>query len=213
DQLVPIYRNGRLEDVYWTYGYSPIFLDVGGGGGVLVVCSENTEKVMAYRKLTESEDNLIFAIEAAELGTWDYNPVTGKFGGNMRLKNWFGLTADEEIDLTLAVEAMIPADRSRVVRAIQWALQYESGGLYDVKYTIRNKIDGTLKVVRAKGRAWFNEDKYAYRFNGTLQDITEQETAHLKLQDEVANRTVELRRSNDDLLQFAHVISHDLKEP
>src|ERR1700738_2927634 len=24
DQLVPINRNGKLEDVYWTYGYSPV---------------------------------------------------------------------------------------------------------------------------------------------------------------------------------------------
>ena len=24
DQLVPIFRNGVLEDVYWTYGYSPV---------------------------------------------------------------------------------------------------------------------------------------------------------------------------------------------
>lgn len=23
DQLVPIYRNGRMEDVYWTFSYSP----------------------------------------------------------------------------------------------------------------------------------------------------------------------------------------------
>jgi hypothetical protein len=24
DQLVPIFRNGRIEDVFWTYGYSPV---------------------------------------------------------------------------------------------------------------------------------------------------------------------------------------------
>jgi hypothetical protein len=37
DQLVPIARNGRLEDVYWTYSYSPAFDDSGAVGGVLVV--------------------------------------------------------------------------------------------------------------------------------------------------------------------------------
>ncbi len=49
--LVPITRNGVLEDVYWTYTYSPID-DEGaphGVGGVLVVCSETTEAVMAER--------------------------------------------------------------------------------------------------------------------------------------------------------------------
>ncbi len=30
DQLVPVFRNGRLEEVYWTYGYSPVLDDQGG---------------------------------------------------------------------------------------------------------------------------------------------------------------------------------------
>jgi signal transduction histidine kinase/CheY-like chemotaxis protein len=42
DQLVPIFRNGRIEDVYWTYGYSPVFDDNGNIGGTLVVCTETT---------------------------------------------------------------------------------------------------------------------------------------------------------------------------
>jgi signal transduction histidine kinase len=42
DQLVPIFRNGRIEDVYWTYGYSPVFDDNGRIGGTLVVCTETT---------------------------------------------------------------------------------------------------------------------------------------------------------------------------
>ncbi|WP_431241172.1 PAS domain-containing protein [Flavobacterium sp. P21] len=45
DQLVPIYRNGRLEDVYWTFSYSPVVNDDGKISGVLVVCTETTEKV------------------------------------------------------------------------------------------------------------------------------------------------------------------------
>jgi hypothetical protein len=51
DQLVPIARNGRIEDVYWTYGYSPVFDDEGGIGGTLVVCTETTSRVLAERRL------------------------------------------------------------------------------------------------------------------------------------------------------------------
>jgi signal transduction histidine kinase/CheY-like chemotaxis protein len=50
DQLVPIFRNGRIEDVYWTYGYSPVFGDDGRIGGTLVVCSETTRRVVAERR-------------------------------------------------------------------------------------------------------------------------------------------------------------------
>jgi PAS domain S-box-containing protein len=53
NHLVPITRHGRREDVYWTYSYSPIDdADAPHGvGGVLVVCSETTEKVLSEQQL------------------------------------------------------------------------------------------------------------------------------------------------------------------
>jgi signal transduction histidine kinase len=51
DHLVPIVRNGRLEEVYWTYGYSPVFDDDGTIGGTLVVCTETTSRVVGARRL------------------------------------------------------------------------------------------------------------------------------------------------------------------
>jgi signal transduction histidine kinase/CheY-like chemotaxis protein len=57
DALVPIFRNGRIEEVYWTYGYSPVFREDGAVGGTLVVCTETTSRVVAQRRL-ESIRNL-----------------------------------------------------------------------------------------------------------------------------------------------------------
>lgn len=45
NQLIPIYRNGTLEDVYWTFSYSPVQDDNGKIAGVLVICQETTEHV------------------------------------------------------------------------------------------------------------------------------------------------------------------------
>ena len=47
DQLVPIERNGRIDDVWWTYGYSPVRNDDGNVGGVLAVVQETTARVLA----------------------------------------------------------------------------------------------------------------------------------------------------------------------
>lgn len=52
DQLVPIFRNGVIEDVYWTYGYSPVFDESGSVAGTLVVCTETTARVLAERRLS-----------------------------------------------------------------------------------------------------------------------------------------------------------------
>jgi len=58
DQLVPIYRNGRIEDVYWTFSYSPVWGESPGVNGVLVVCTETTGKVLANERLVQSAKNL-----------------------------------------------------------------------------------------------------------------------------------------------------------
>ncbi|MEI9945622.1 MAG: ATP-binding protein [Chitinophagaceae bacterium] len=183
DQLIPIYRNGQLEDVYWTFGYSPVMNEEGNINGVLVVCNETTEKVKNLLALAESEDKLRFAIEATELGTWDYNPHTDKLTGNLRLKEWFGLHPHDEVDLPVAVNVIMEKDQPAVIEAIAKALDFSSGGSYDIQYAIVHPVTKTERIVRAKGKAWFNEDKVAYRFNGTLQDITDTVVSFVKTRD------------------------------
>ena len=54
DQFLPIYRNGKMEDVYWTFSYSPVNNDSGKIDGVLVICNETTDKVKMFKKLEDS---------------------------------------------------------------------------------------------------------------------------------------------------------------
>lgn len=49
-QLVPIFRNGKIEDVYWTYSYSPARTEDGAIGGVLVITTETTGRMVATRQ-------------------------------------------------------------------------------------------------------------------------------------------------------------------
>ena len=51
NQLVPINRDGKLEEVFWTYSYSPVRNKDGAVDGTLVVCSETTEQVLSERRL------------------------------------------------------------------------------------------------------------------------------------------------------------------
>ena len=57
DQLVPVTRNGRLEEVWWTYGYSPID-DGDRVGGVLVVCKDVTEEHLGKAALDAANAEL-----------------------------------------------------------------------------------------------------------------------------------------------------------
>jgi PAS domain S-box-containing protein len=56
--LIPCLRNGALEDVYWTYSYSPI-RDTGGAvAGVLVMCRDVTAKTALERERDAVATNL-----------------------------------------------------------------------------------------------------------------------------------------------------------
>ena len=172
DQLIPIFRNGKLEDVYWTFSQSPIIGDTGVPEGVFVTCAETTEKVRTLQELEETNEQLAFAIEAAELGTFDYSPLTNQLYVNDKLRAWFGLPAGHFVSLDAALGAIAPGDRERVEDAIATAMTYSSGGRYDIEYSVIHPLTGTETVVHAKGRAWFNEEQQPYRFNGTVQDVT-----------------------------------------
>ncbi len=69
DQLIPIYRNGKIEDVYWTFSYSPIWGESERAEGVLVVCSETTEKVNNLKKLEQSEQRFRNLIAESTIAT------------------------------------------------------------------------------------------------------------------------------------------------
>ena len=67
NQCVPIYRYGALQEVYWTYSYSPIDNPSSphGVGGVLVTCSETTEQVLAERKLASERERFVQLFDQA----------------------------------------------------------------------------------------------------------------------------------------------------
>jgi signal transduction histidine kinase len=65
NQLVPIYRNGRIEDVYWTYGYSPVYTSSGEIGGTLVVCTETTDTILARHAQQREMERLADLFEQA----------------------------------------------------------------------------------------------------------------------------------------------------
>jgi signal transduction histidine kinase/CheY-like chemotaxis protein len=56
DMLIPLDRNGYLEDCYFTLSYSPIRDESGGVGGMLAVVAETTVRVQGERRLATLRD-------------------------------------------------------------------------------------------------------------------------------------------------------------
>ncbi|MVM36362.1 PAS domain-containing protein, partial [Spirosoma sp. HMF4905] len=51
DQFIPIYRNGQLQEVYWTFSYSPILDETNQVRGVLAIVHETTQQVQNASRL------------------------------------------------------------------------------------------------------------------------------------------------------------------
>ncbi len=187
DFMLQLDRNGYVETCYFDFAYSPIRLKSGEVGGVLVTIIETTAKKKVEDDLNDSKNELEFVIEAAQLATYDYNPLTNTFSANSRLKQWFGLPHDEQIELTDALKTITETDRERVSNAITNALEYASGGSYDIEYTITDATSQKLTIVHAKGKAWFNKDNIAYRLTGTLEDVTNRVLSRKKIEESERN--------------------------
>lgn len=82
NQLLPIFRNGNIEDVYWTFSYSAVEDEAGQVAGVLVACSETTDEVNYLRQLEESEASFRLLADSMPQFVW-----SGDRDGNLNYFN------------------------------------------------------------------------------------------------------------------------------
>lgn len=118
-------------------------------------------------------NNAIFALQAAEVGTWDLDIINRRVWWDERCKELYGFDRDDIIPYEQVLSYMQPDDRSRVDAAVHWALDPQSQGRYDIQFRTIGATDGQLRWLHCRGRAFFDDQQVAYRFSGIAQDITE----------------------------------------
>jgi PAS domain S-box-containing protein len=177
DEHVVLHRKGYPEDIWLDLDYSPIPGADGAPAGVLAVVNETTVRVLSEWRRREAETQLALAIDAADLGVWERDLLTGAISWTPRCKALFGLLPEHKVTEADFAAGLHPADRDTVLAALARATDPQSRLPYDVEYRAIGRIDGVTRWIAAKGKAVFDETGRAVRVNGTMLDITVRKNA------------------------------------
>jgi PAS domain S-box-containing protein len=181
NQLVPVTRHGKLEQVYWTYGYSPIDED-DGIGGVLVVCRDVTKDYLAAAALREREAELARVQQLGRIGGLEVDLRTGF--RNRRSPEYLlihGLPPDAMYESHEAwVQRIHPEDREATEKKFRGAVAGDVRD-YSVQYRIIRPSDGETRWISVKSPIERDEPGKAVRLVGAHTDITEQVLAEQAL--------------------------------
>ena len=191
NQLVPVTRYGRLEQVYWTYGYSPID-DDDGVGGVLVVCRDVTQDYLASTALREREAELARVQQIGRIGGLEVDLRTGF--RNRRSPEYLlihGLPPDAANETHEDwVRRIHPDDREATEKKFRDAVASDVRD-YTVQYRIVRPSDGEMRWISVRSTIERDENGNAIRLVGAHSDVTEQVVAEQALrQSEAEFRTL-----------------------
>jgi PAS domain S-box-containing protein len=157
--------------------------------------------------LRDSEKRLRFALNAAHLGWWQYDPLIRVISGDARFKEIFDL-ADQQVAIDEFMKRVFPDDAGRVRGAFEAALDPASAKPFAIAFRIERQ-DGQDRWLEAYGLAYFeaaDRERRAVRIVGTLADITERkenaEKAHLL--------TREINHRAKNMLSVVDAIAHQI---
>ncbi|OQP51976.1 hypothetical protein A4H97_25490 [Niastella yeongjuensis] len=210
-QSTPLYsRTGKLLGMistHWNYPYNPPqshldLLDIlARQAADLIERTQNAESLREseerLRALTAASNEVIYRMNS------DWTKMYHLDGRNF-------LDSTDEPNTNWLQKYIIPEDQEQVLLAIEQAIASKT--VFHLEHRVL-KIDGTIGWTSSRAIPVIDPDGSISEWFGAASDITEKKSLWMQLERMVDERTKELQRSNEDLQKFAHVASHDLKEP
>jgi PAS domain S-box-containing protein len=168
-----------IKKFYLNYEYAPLLETDGSVAGVMMTVLDVTEQVLARQLIEDAEQRSRLAIEAAAMGTFDWNLVTQEFASSERLIAIFGYPNAKHISHNILIDGFHPDDkpiRDKAVRQsfTKGSLQYEARVI---------RPDKSIRWVKVFGKIVYNELQRPLRMYGMVTDVTDEKTTHIALEE------------------------------
>lgn len=210
------------ERIVYDLRAEPLMDSAGKVVGIAAAASDITGRVQMEEELNAAHEQLSLlwrqcevACEAGRMGEWSWSAETHCVRWSPAMRRIMGAPPISPESNVLAAEQWLefihPEDREHAQEALQRAL--ERGELYEIEVRVLDDSAGEgargVRWVEMRGQVERDGAGRAVAIVGVALDVT----VRRLYEEALARQNSMLVRSNDDLEDFAYIVSHDLKEP